>query len=64
MGGFPALSHMPGQFLLKDLVLLGAAIYTAGEALSAARPRRCGWHLREFAQPGGSLTEESWQRPP
>lgn len=25
-GGFPAISAMPGQFLLKDLVLLGASI--------------------------------------
>lgn len=36
-GGFPALSGMPGQFLLKDLVLLGAAVWTLGEALGAAR---------------------------
>ncbi len=36
LGGFPALSAMPGQFLLKDVVLLGAALYTAGEALGAA----------------------------
>lgn len=35
--GFPYLSPMPGQFLIKDLVLLGAAIWTAGEALLAAR---------------------------
>ncbi len=35
--GFPALSPSPGQFLAKDLVLLGAAIWTAGEALRAAR---------------------------
>ena len=33
LGGFPALSAMPGQFLLKDLVLLGAAIWSLGEAL-------------------------------
>jgi uncharacterized membrane protein YkgB len=39
LGGFPALSHMPGEFLLKDLVLLGVAIFTAGEALGAVRPR-------------------------
>ena len=32
LGGFPALSAMPGQFLLKDVVLLGAALFTAGEA--------------------------------
>ena len=29
----------PGQFLLKDVVLLGVALLTAGEALAAARPR-------------------------
>ena len=38
LGGFPALSAMPGQFLLKDVVLLGAALFTAGEALGAAAP--------------------------
>lgn len=31
---FPVLSANVGQFLLKDLVLLGAALWTAGEALS------------------------------
>ncbi|MBA3584373.1 MAG: DUF417 family protein [Gemmatimonadetes bacterium] len=35
--GFPFPSPMPGQFLAKDLVLLGAAIWSAGEALRAAR---------------------------
>lgn len=34
--GFPFISPMPGQFLIKDIVLLGAAVYTAGEALAAA----------------------------
>jgi uncharacterized membrane protein YkgB len=33
LGGFPALSAVPGQFLLKDIVLLGAALWTLGEAL-------------------------------
>jgi len=33
--GFP--SAMPGQFLAKDLVLLGVSIWTAGEAWQAAR---------------------------
>ena len=37
LGGFPALSAMPGQFLLKDVVLLGVALFTAGEALGAAQ---------------------------
>ena len=35
--GFLALSVVPGQFLIKDAVLLGAALWTAGEALRAAR---------------------------
>jgi len=35
--GFPYPSPMPGQFLAKDLLMLGAAIWTAGEALRAAR---------------------------
>ncbi len=40
LGGFPALSSSPGQFLIKDIVLLGAALYTAGEALGAAHIHR------------------------
>jgi uncharacterized membrane protein YkgB len=40
LGGFPALSAMPGQFVLKDVVLLGVALSSAGEALGAARPLR------------------------
>ncbi len=32
LGGFPALSAAVGQFLLKDVVLLGAAIWSFGEA--------------------------------
>ena len=34
LGGFPALSVVPGQFLLKDIVLLSAAIFLAGDALT------------------------------
>ncbi|MDQ3649350.1 MAG: DUF417 family protein [Acidobacteriota bacterium] len=37
--GFPFPSPMPGQFLAKDIMLLGAAVWTAGEALLAARGR-------------------------
>jgi uncharacterized membrane protein YkgB len=36
-GGFPALSVVPGQFLLKDVVLLGAAVWSLGEALVTHR---------------------------
>ncbi|MGI8788774.1 MAG: YkgB family protein [Pyrinomonadaceae bacterium] len=34
--GFPFPSPFPGQFLTKDIMLLGAAVWTAGEALRAA----------------------------
>ncbi len=34
LGGFPALSVVPGQFLLKDIVLLAAAISLFGKALN------------------------------
>lgn len=33
LGGFPALSVAPGQFILKDAVLLGASVWSLGEAL-------------------------------
>lgn len=38
-GGFPALS-MTGQFLIKDVALLGLAAWTLSEALSASETRR------------------------
>jgi reactive chlorine resistance protein C len=38
-GGFPVLSVLPGQFLLKDLVLIGAALWTLGDSLGAARAK-------------------------
>ncbi len=41
-GRLPALSAMPGQFVLKDVVLLGVALFSAGEALEAARPHSAG----------------------
>jgi uncharacterized membrane protein YkgB len=41
-GGFPVLSVLPGQFLLKDLVLFGAALWTLGDSLGAASVRRGG----------------------
>ena len=39
LGGFPALSVVPGQFLLKDSVLLAAAIWLLGDALKNVRTR-------------------------
>jgi len=38
-GGFPALSGAPGQFLLKDLVLLGVALWSLGDAWQATERR-------------------------
>lgn len=37
LGGFPALSVLPGQFLLKDVVLLAVALWSFGEAWNARR---------------------------
>lgn len=36
LGGFPALSGS-GGFLLKDIVLLGAALWTLGDSLTGAK---------------------------
>ena len=35
-GGFPALSGKPGQFLIKDLALLGISLWSLGEAWQAS----------------------------
>jgi reactive chlorine resistance protein C len=35
LGGFPALAVVPGQFLLKNIVLLGAPIWSLGESLAS-----------------------------
>jgi reactive chlorine resistance protein C len=40
LGGFPSLSALPGQFLLKDVVLLGAALWSFGEAWTSGRSGR------------------------
>jgi len=38
-GGFPALSAFPGQALIKDLALLGIALWTLGEAWQVSEQR-------------------------
>jgi uncharacterized membrane protein YkgB len=47
-GFFPVLSAQPGQFLLKDLVLIGVALVTLGQSLLAAAD-----HADRDAQGGG-----------
>ena len=39
LGGFPALSALPGQFLIKDLALLGISLWTLGEAWRVSEQR-------------------------
>ncbi len=39
LGGFPALSHRPGEFLIKDLALLGISLWTLGEAWQVSEQR-------------------------
>ena len=34
---FPFLSPQPGEFLIKDIVLLGASVWTAGDAKYASK---------------------------
>ena len=41
-GGFPALSGKPGQFLIKDLALLGISLWSLGEAWRASERREGG----------------------
>jgi len=38
-GGFPYLSVMPGQFLIKDVLFLAAAIWAFGNALKDVRAK-------------------------
>jgi uncharacterized membrane protein YkgB len=38
-GCFPALSAIPGQFLIKDLALLGISLWTLGEAWQVSEQR-------------------------
>jgi uncharacterized membrane protein YkgB len=38
-GGFPVLSVLPGQFLIKDLVLVSVSLWTLGDSLGAASGR-------------------------
>ena len=39
-GPLPVLSGNPGQFLLKDLVLMGVAVWTPGDSLVSAGERK------------------------
>lgn len=50
LGGFPALSGDVGEFLIKDIVLLGAALWSLSEALAAvhAQPQ----HSRKVIEVG------------
>jgi Protein of unknown function, DUF417 len=44
LGGFPAASGAVGQFLIKDVVLLGAALWSLGAAMTATKepaPEAC-----------------------
>ena len=38
-GGFPALSGKPGQFLIKDLPLLGISLWSFGESWKASEQK-------------------------
>ena len=40
LGGFPALSGGVGEFLIKDLVLVGASLWTLADSLKAAHAKQ------------------------
>jgi len=40
LGGCPALSHRPGEFLIKALALLGISVWPLGEAWRVSEQRR------------------------
>jgi len=52
--GFPALSPSPGQFLAKDVLLLGAALWSAGEAWQAAQAGAAADHAGRVPIPHGT----------
>jgi uncharacterized membrane protein YkgB len=54
-GGFPALSGFPGQFLIKDLVLLGISLWSLGEAWKASQRRERQGAMRSTAAPRPSV---------
>ncbi len=49
LAGVPILGALPGQFLLKDLVLLGVALWTLGEALGARGKSQARADLRDVS---------------
>jgi uncharacterized membrane protein YkgB len=53
-GGFPALSVVPGQFLVKDLVLFGASLWMFGEAWRAVATSAEPEDRRSISQAGAS----------
>ena len=51
VNGLPALSGQLGQFLLKDLVLIGVALWPLGESLETARAKHRRGAVRSGATP-------------
>jgi uncharacterized membrane protein YkgB len=54
LGGFPALSAGVGQFLLKDVVLLCAALWSLGEALRHVGQSEESAAVDAHGRPGGA----------
>ena len=49
LGGFPALSTLPGQFLIKDLALLGISLWSLGEPWDRRGPGVLRLTVRQLA---------------
>lgn len=64
-GGFPALSADVGQFLIKDVVLLGAAVWLMAESIYAARAARRKAVVEALSSPEAqAMMQRSSQREP
>jgi reactive chlorine resistance protein C len=60
--GFPVLSVLPGQFLLKDLVLVSASVWTLGDSLGAASRGGARMAVRRTGERGSSVSPSPERR--
>ncbi|MCB0111547.1 MAG: DUF417 family protein [Caldilineaceae bacterium] len=59
LGGFPGLSVAPGQFLVKDVVLLGVALWLLAEALNPQETNPAGAFCASLLRSAQELLSKS-----
>src|ERR1700741_5397284 len=60
--GFPVRSVLPGQFLLKDLVLVSASVWTLGDSLGATSRGGARMAVRRTGERGSSVSPSPERR--